>query len=162
MPDDADSSTAALILAEVRELRQKQDRRLTALHTLSNAVLGAFLTVGTIAVAAAGSTAGSAAAAVVLVVLALVLSAAATQRASRSWLEGPDVDELVRVYHPNKRGLREKLQIDLIHTLEDHRQRNEEALRNVRSWLRVQVMVACIGAVLLLGTLTFMTNTSAA
>lgn len=161
MSNGTSTSIVRLILDEAKELRRKQDSRLTSLLAFSSAVLAGFLTVSTIAVAAAGTAAGSLVVVVVLIALALVLMTAAAQRESRNWLEGPDIGYLVRSYHGTKvpPGA---LELDLVHTLEAHRMGNENVLRKIRWWLVLQVIVASAGAMLLLLAVAFPADAVAA
>ena len=109
-------STPELILNEARELRRKQDSRLQGLQRLAAAALITLLSAGTIAVAASDDLAPATVVVVFGAAIALAVGLAAVEIVTRKWQEGPNINQLLRLYQRHRPPL-PQLQLALINAL---------------------------------------------
>ena len=134
--------TPEIILHEAQAMRAKQDRRLQGMLRIAAGALIAFLSVGTIAVAASENLAP--ATAVVVFGVAGVLGAvlvAIEAIVAYKWKEGPDIAKLLRLYRrrrPTEQGLR----IGLVAALRKDYDNNDRTLRTVRGLVLLQAVAA--------------------
>lgn len=147
----ADGGTPQLILHEARELRRKQDSRLRGLQRLAAAALVTLLSAGTIAVAASDDLAPATVVVVFGAAITLAVGLAVVEIVTRRWQEGPNIDQLLKLYR-HRRPTLLQLQIALIKALQRDYDDNEGTLRKVRFVVVFQAAVAVVAlAVLLLG-----------
>ncbi len=142
-----------LILREQRELRDKQDAKLRALLRLAGGTLTVFLTTGTIAVAVFKDDLAVLTAIIVFVVaLVLGLSMIPIEGIAHRWQAGPDVDDLLKLFHQPRRTP-EELVLALVIAARDDYRRNDAALRRTRGLVAIQACMAFSGIAVLLGGL---------
>ena len=148
------------ILRECTELRRKQDARLAAQQHRSAILGGAAITVGALisAVVASPSVKATAGQVIATGIFAVLLALAngvcwyGVYAASTKWLDGPDIDELVKNYANRNDGHRALLD-HLIAIHNDHRARNEPAVNSARRIVALQVVATFVAATLLVGAL---------
>ncbi len=142
--------TPEIIQSEAQAMRAKQDRRLQGLLRIAAGALIAFLSIGTIAVAASDDLASATAVVVfgVAAVLGIVLVAIEAIVAYR-WKEGPDIAKLLRVYR-RRRPSEPSLRIGLVVALRKDYDNNDRALRTVRGLVLLQAVIAFGGLIVLL------------
>ena len=161
------NTTPQVILDQARRQGDQQDAILDAHKRQAVLIAGAYLSTGTITIAAmtpaiaASTTVDSAltirAAVVVLAwSLATSLIAARVQWLAQRWQGAVPIQYLIENYS-SLRGRRRILELDLAATLETHYLRNKEQLHSIKRWLLVQALVAFIGVGVLIMTLLSLT-----
>ena len=136
--------TPKIIQDEAQAMRAKQDRRLQGMLRIAAGALIAFLSIGTIAVAASDDLAPATAVVVFGVVLVIIEAIVAYR-----WKEGPDIAKLPRVYRRRKPS-EPSLRIGLVVALRKDYDNNDQTLRTVRGLVLLQAVVAFGGLIVLL------------
>ena len=148
-PPTPNGSTPELILNEARELRRKQDSRLQGLQRLAAAALITLLSAGTIAVAASDDLAPATVVVVFGAAIALAVGLAAVEIVTRKWQEGPNINQLLRLYQRHRPPL-PQLQLALINALRRDYDKNEDTLRKVRFIVVFHAAIAVAALAILL------------
>ena len=163
------SASPQVILDHARRQCDQQDAMLESHKRQAILIAGAYLSTGTIAVAALTpvTSAGNATvdstltvrAAVIVLVWSLVTSliAARVQALAQEWQGVVSIETMIETYH-GADGQRRVVELDLAATLESHREHNEaNTLFFVKRWLLIQAVTAFIGVAVLIFALQSLT-----
>ena len=141
------------ILVEARELRSKQDLRLTALQRQSQVVVAGFLAISAIVAAAVSSLQADPARAAerIIPVIWAVLAFAAingylwfrVHRISSQWNEAPNIDYLVHAFQGRVNGLA-PLQRHLVRIFTEDFHDNELTLRRIAIRVGAQTLFSLL------------------
>ena len=148
-PADPNEGTPELVLHELRELRNKQDRQLDGLRRLAGTALIVVLTTGTIAVAV--NTSLAAATAVIILAGALIIGVglALIELLARNWSDGPKIDPLIRQFRDDQPTLLD-LQLVIIKGLRTDHTNNKKRLDRIKLVVVVQALSALAAITILL------------
>lgn len=143
-------NTPEIILHEARDKRSKQDGHLQGMRRIAAGALIAFLSVGTIAVAASEQLAPSTAVVVFTFAgLLTVVLVAIEAIISYKWQEGPTIARLRKVYR-RRRPTAAQMQLGLINSLNSDYIANKRVLNRVRALVLGQTAIALVGLLILL------------
>ncbi len=140
----------AIIQREAIAMRSRQDRKLQELLRIATGSLVVFLTIGTIAVAAADAIAPSTATVVLAFagMIAVGLVVIQVMIASR-WREGPKIEVLLEA-NERIRPSDDELRLALTRTMRVDHEGNQRTLRSVRAGVAVVLALAFLGLLTLL------------
>ncbi|MYA85238.1 MAG: hypothetical protein F4Y12_06600 [Acidimicrobiaceae bacterium] len=161
------SASPQVILDHARRQCDQQDAVLESHKRQAILIAGAYLSTGTIAIAALtpvisgdnsiDSTLTIRAAVVVLVwSLFTSLIAARVQVLAQNWQGVVSIEGMIDTYH-GASGQHLIVELDLAATLESHRTDNETTLFYIKRWLLIQALIAFIGVAVLVVALQSLT-----
>lgn len=145
---DLHEGTPELVMDELRELRNKQDRQLDGLRRLAGTTLIVVLTTGTIAVAVNASLAAATAVIILGGALVIGLGLAFIELFARKWSDGPKIDPLIRQFREEQPTLLD-LQLVIIKGLRDDHANNKKRLDRIKLVVVIQAFGA-LGAITIL------------
>ena len=145
--DRPHKGTPELVMHELRDLRNKQDRQLEGLRRLGATALVVVLTTGTIAVAVDTTLAAATAVIILVGSLFIGLGLGAIELLASGWSAGPKIDALIRQFREEPTLL--DLQLIIIKGLRTDHANNEKRL----GWIKIVVFgqaLAASGAITIL------------
>lgn len=146
---DPHAGTAELVIHELKDLRNKQDRQLDGLRRLGVTALIVILTTGTIAVAVDDNLAATTAVIILGCTLVIGGGLGTIELFAGKWSTGPKIDPLIRRFSAGRPTLLD-LQLVIIKGLRTDYARNAKRLDRIKLVVFVQALSALATITILL------------